>query len=65
MKVICCFCGDEISKTEMDPLIIEIRSDGSDEEYREGVQSFHCHAACFEKQLYGKNVPFMWFSEGL
>lgn len=64
MKLICCFCGDRISKTEKDPLVLDIRSDGIDEEYREGVQSFLCHAVCFEKRLYDKDVPFIWFSEG-
>lgn len=63
MKVTCCFCGVEISRTEMNPLIIDVSSDGSNAEYRDGVQSFYCHAACFENRLYSKDVPFMWFSE--
>jgi hypothetical protein len=37
MKLVCCFCGREISKTKMDPLAIDIRSDGTDEKYREGL----------------------------
>ena len=62
VKLICCFCGNRILKTEVDPLVIDIRSDGTDEEYREGIQTFCCHAACFEKNLYDKDVPFMWFN---
>lgn len=63
MKAICCFCGDEILRSEKDPLVLNLQSDGTDEEYREGEQSFHCHALCFEKRLYDRDVPFMWFAE--
>ncbi len=62
MKVTCCFCGDGVIKTKKDPLIINVQSDGADEEYREGTQSFYCHALCLEKRLY-ENIPFMWFAE--
>lgn len=61
MKLVCCFCGENISRTEMDPLTVDLRSDGTDDEYREGVQSFHCHAECFEKRLFDKEMPFIWF----
>lgn len=63
MDMLCCFCGNKIQKTEKDPLVIDLRSEGADEEYREGSQFFHCHAVCFEKRLYDKDVPFIWFSE--
>lgn len=63
MNLTCCFCGNKISTTEMDPLVIEIRSEGTGKDYREGAQSFYCHAKCFEQRLYDKDVPFMWFTE--
>lgn len=63
MKLTCCFCGDQIVRTAVDPLIIDMRSEGADEESREDTQSFYCHAACFESRLYSQMVPFRWFSD--
>ena len=63
MSVVCCFCGNNILRTDMDPLNLDIHSQGKSDDYREGSQSFHCHAICFEKRLYDKEIPFIWFSE--
>lgn len=63
MKVICCLCGNEVSRTEVDPLVMDIRSEGTDKDFQEGVQTYCCHARCLEEKLYDKDVPFMWFSD--
>lgn len=62
VKLICCFCVKQIQTTDKDPLIIQMRSEGRDKEYREGVMTFNCHARCFEERI-DENIPFIWFSE--
>lgn len=62
MNEICCFCGCEVLVTDKDPLVLDVSSNGIDEEFRDANQSFYCHALCFEKKL-NKDVPFMWFAD--
>lgn len=62
MKFMCCFCGKQIKQTEVDPLVIAINSDGTDEETNADTQSFYSHATCFESKLFNNTIPFRWFS---
>ncbi len=41
----CCFCGNQIEKTDIDPCSVTV------ETLNENWQVWYCHAECFKNQI--------------
>lgn len=47
----CCFCGEAISQTAVDPCAVVIIGNWAASEPEQAAQQFFCHVACFRKAV--------------
>jgi hypothetical protein len=52
----CCFCGEGISESAVDPCAIVLVGNWGGPEANQAEQQFFCHVECFKKALW-PNVP--------
>ena len=52
----CCFCGEAISESAVDPCAIVLVGNWAGPEPEQAEQQFFCHVACFKKAMW-PNVP--------
>jgi hypothetical protein len=56
LKYQCCFCGQGISESAVDPCAIVLVGNWQSPEPEQAEQQFFCHVACFKKAMW-PNVP--------
>lgn len=52
----CCFCGEGVIETAVDPCAIVLVGNWAGPEQEQAEQQFFCHVACFKKAMW-PNVP--------
>lgn len=50
-KVACCFCGEGIASSPIDPCSINILINWDKSRDKQYSQDFFCHITCFKKQI--------------